>query len=423
MCRVSLSASGYLSSLDYTSFNNYLRPVTLGFSQQLMSSFTSTDNYVYKMGGPTSFTPLSAQSYAAWWIDRGGYGTAGGTTTVAPADFELFRLSAVTQANTRENTLEIFDYTTQGLGSVPGSFFNEAGVNSYTGPSQISMYGINTHTSGCNGTKCGGSQTDYDIQQIGIESDVEERSGFSGTGHTSGKRSAASIGIYSVCADCNNSGQAGASFSPNIAFLAQVKTPGGGGNSPWGVAFDSAPASALVGVVLWPLALSGPADSQPIEQIAFDPSGDQLETTLATTQGSAFTISAPGLTEVINPAGLQSTHYGGLATAAAPSPTAGTALTTAGASVTVSGTDVQGTLAISSSTVGFSASHQLATITFGVPYANPPNCLVSQNISSANGYNLGVGHSTPTKFLMIISASIANTTAATYLIDYVCSGS
>ncbi len=292
-------------------------PLVLGFGQFTNSSTGSgsyTDAYTYKMCAPftgplanpcpTPFVPTTgtASSYAGWWIDRGGFGSSGfGTTAVAPYDYELLRLSAVTQAATRENTLEIFDFTAPGsLGSVPASFFNEAGTKGLNPPmTEIKMYGINTHTSGCAGVKCTGSAMDYDIQQIGIESDVEERSG-------TGKLSSPSVGVYSVCANCNNSASVGTNAGPNVAFLADsnVAIGSGGTTTPWGVGFQTNAGAALTGLLLGPKATTGPSNAQPLVQCAYINSAPATGcTTIATTSSSITNISSPGRSQFLNTSG------------------------------------------------------------------------------------------------------------------------
>ncbi len=276
-------------------------PLINGFSQDMLPSSGDSTNhanaYNYKMYGPTTLPTLgSMSSYAGWWIDRGGFTLSGnGESSVAPEDYELLRLSAVTQPGTRENTLEVFDYTTTGLGSVPGSFFNEAGFASmYSG---IVLYGINAHTSGCNGTKCGTSgttYTDHDVQQIGIESDVEERS-------TPSKASRPSYGVFSACVNCNNSGS-------NVGFEAAAKQALGSdaASLPWGFAFQSAPGAAITGLDLEPLTTGGPSDAQPLQQCAYSTGGSTPTTActvMTTTSGSLTKITSPLRTEFLNPGG------------------------------------------------------------------------------------------------------------------------
>ncbi len=389
---------------------------------------TYTDAYTYKMCAPNTGMPPSlctppfvpttglASSYAGFWMDRGGFGLglpAAGTTAVAPADYELLRLSAVTQQYTRENTLEIFNFTQAlSLGSVPGSFFNEAGTpGKVLGHPEIFMYGINTHTSGCSGTKCGGSMspyTDYDIRQIGIESDVEERSG-------STKTSSPSLGVYSVCVNCNNSGSgSGASFNPNIAFLADsnVANNAGATTAPWGTAFETTPGAALTGVLLNPINTSGPSNAQPFTQCAYtDASKDQACTTLATTSASLFSVGAPGLTRFGSTAGVQASHFAGFSST--PGIMKGTALSSMN-SATISGNDFNGTVAISAGTVSVGT---IFIVTFANQYTNSVRCLVAPN---SNTVQIGVGHTDALMTLSITSATAG--AAANYSFDYFCAG-
>ena len=230
------------------------------------------------------------------------------------------------------------------------------------------------------------------------------------------KLSPASIGVYSVCVDCNNSGQTSSGFFPNIGFLAGANTAAGAsGNSPWGVAFESGAGGALTGMILNATANAASTDAQQIEQCAINSAGTPVCSFLSTTHLSAFTVASPGVTTVTNAVGLQANHYGGLASAPAPVPAAGGAITT---TPTLTGNDFQGSISIPSTKVSFATSNNLVVVTFGTSYGSAPVCLVSENSNPI----IGVGHLALAAGSLTITASIANPTASAYNIDYFCSG-
>lgn len=124
--------------------------------------------------------------------------------------------------------------------------------------------------------------------------------------------------------------------------------------------------------------------------------------------GTQFALTSTGLTLSVPQSAI---HYKGGPTA--PTVAAGGAIST---TPTITGTDFVGTVSVPSSAV---TTGTLFTITFGVAYGSAPNCLVSQN---GGLVSVGVGHNTPGTGTLVVTAAIANVSAAAYLFDYVCSG-
>lgn len=104
-------------------------------------------------------------------------------------------------------------------------------------------------------------------------------------------------------------------------------------------------------------------------------------------------------------------HVSGIGSA--PTVAAGAAIST---TPTISGTDFVGTVAVPSSAV---TTGTLFTITFGTAYGTAPNCWVNQN---GGIVSLGVGHNAPGTGSLVVTAAIANVSAAAYSFDWGCSG-
>ncbi len=387
-----------------------------------------TDAYTYKMCAPNTGMPPSlctppfvpstgpSSSYAGFWIDRGGFGTVAGTTKVAPFDYELLRLSAVTQTATRENTLEVFDATTGGLGSVPITAFNEA----YTPSNSVLMYGANLHVSGCEGTKCGAGQVDHDIGKIGLEIDIEDRS-------PSPRGSASDIGLYLAMLNSLH--------SQNYAIVIGANTAAGVTSVPWGTGLfisgtggtpqtpgtitgiEVGPGGASTAIKIDELATTGPSNSQPLSLCAYKTSSLSSEvcTNLATTSSQNFVIASPGATQISSTYGLQAVHYVG--SQPIVTFTKGGAVVAPSSTVSVAGNDFSGTVSVTTTTI---VPGIITTLTFVNGYNNSVNCLVSQN-GGGTMSQVGVSHA-QTLSTLTIAASAAGA-SANYSFDYFCSGS